>query len=49
VYDTSAGVQSLDLDAPSDNEASSGNIGSSMQQLEIKMQELNRRIQALDR
>jgi hypothetical protein len=49
VYDTSAGVQILDLDAPSDNEAPSGNIGSSMQQLEVKMQELNRRIQALDR
>lgn len=49
VYDTSAGVQILDLDAPSDSEASSGNIGSSVQQLELKMQELNRRIQALDR
>jgi hypothetical protein len=48
VYDTSAGVQILDLDAPSDNEASPANIGSSMQQLELKMQELNRRIQALD-
>ena len=49
VYDTSAGVQILDLDAPSDSESSSGNIGSSMQQLEVKIQELNRRIQALDR
>jgi hypothetical protein len=49
VYDTSAGVQILDLDAPSDSEASTGNIGSSVQQLELKMQELNRRIQALDR
>lgn len=49
VYDTSAGVQILDLDAPSDSEASSGNIGLSVQQLELKMQELNRRIQALDR
>ena len=49
VYDTSAGVQVLDLDAPSDSEASTGNIGSSVQQLELKMQELNRRIQALDR
>jgi hypothetical protein len=49
VYDTSAGVQILDLDAPSDNEATPANLGSSMQQLELKMQELNRRIQALDR
>ena len=49
VYDTSAGVQILDLDAPSDSETSTGNIGSSVQQLELKMQELNRRIQALDR
>ena len=49
VYDTSAGVQILDLDAPSDIEASPANLGSSMQQLEFKMQELNRRIQALDR
>ena len=49
VYDTSAGVQILDLDAPSDNEALPANLGSSMQQLELKMQELNRRIQALDR
>ena len=49
VYDTSAGVQILDLDAPSDNEVSPANLGSSMQQLEFKMQELNRRIQALDR
>ncbi len=48
VFDTSAGVRILDLDAPDDREASE-NIGSSMQQLEIKMQELNRRIQALDR
>ena len=46
VYDTSAGVQILDLDAPSDSEASSGNA--SMQRLDLKLQELNRRIQALD-
>lgn len=46
VYDTSAGVQILDLDAPSDSEASSDNA--SMQRLDLKLQELNRRIQALD-
>ena len=48
VYDTSAGVQILDLDAPDDKDARV-DIGSSMQQLETKMQELNRRIRALDR
>ena len=45
VYDTSAGVQILDLDAPSDTGASSN---PSMQRLDSKLQELNRRIQALD-
>ena len=48
VYDTSAGVQILDLDAPTDSENAPTNLGSSMQQLEFKIQELNRRIQALD-
>ena len=48
VFDTSAGVQILDLDAPDDKDARV-DIGSSMQQLETKMQELNRRIRALDR
>ena len=45
VYDTSAGVQILDLDAPSDTGASNN---PSMQRLDSKLQELNRRIQALD-
>lgn len=49
VYDTSAGVQILDLDAPYDSESSPQNSGASFEQLELKMQELNRRLKSLDR
>jgi hypothetical protein len=49
VYDTSAGVQILDLDAPYDSEFSPQNSGASFEQLELKMQELNRRLKSLDR
>ena len=50
VYDTSNGVTNiLDLDAPSGRVSTSSNVDESMQQLDIKMQELNRRIQALDK
>ena len=49
VYDTSAGVQILDLDAPYDSESSPPNSGASFEQLELKMQELNRRLKSLDR
>ena len=49
VYDTSAGVKILDLDAPYDSEAGSDQIGTSMQELELKMQDLNRRINALSK
>ena len=48
VYDTSAGVQILDLDAPYDSESSPQNSGASFEQLELKMQELNRRLKSLD-
>ena len=49
IYDTSAGVQILDLDAPYDSESSPQNSGASFEQLELKMQELNRRLKSLDR
>ena len=49
VYDTSAGVHILDLDAPYDSEFSPQNSGASFEQLELKMQELNRRLKSLDR
>jgi hypothetical protein len=45
VYDTSAGVQILDLDSPDDKDARA----SSVQNLESKLQDLNRRIDALNR
>ena len=49
VYDTSPGVQILDLDTPYDSESSPQNNGASFEQLELKMQELNRRLKSLDR
>ena len=49
VYDTSPGVQILDLDAPYDSESFPQNSGASFEQLELKMQELNRRLKSLDR
>ena len=50
VYDTSSGVRALDFDTSrSSNRSPSIDIGTSMRQLEAKMQELNRRIGTLDR
>ena len=45
VYDTSAGVEILDLDTPEDNE----NRAASVKSLETKLEDLNRRINALNR
>ncbi|MDA8775546.1 hypothetical protein N9N13_07440 [Opitutales bacterium] len=50
VYDTPSGVRVFDMDTPtSNNRSSSLDIGTSMRQLEAKMQELNRRISTLDK
>ena len=43
VYDTSAGVKALDLDMPANDDSNS------LDDLRQKMDELNRRLEALDR